>query len=73
MRLERSGKTISMPLRLPSLKRIMMVVSWGEHESLILPRCASLLPGEFDPMNQDHWMLRFGKGFFKICIKSGVF
>ena len=41
-----------------SLKHIMMAVSWGGHESLILPRCASLEPEEFDPMNKDHRMLR---------------
>jgi len=31
-----------------SLQHIMMAVSWGGHESLILPRCASLAAGQFD-------------------------
>jgi cystathionine beta-lyase/cystathionine gamma-synthase len=36
----------------------MMAVSWGGHESLILPRCASLEDHQFDPDNPDHRMLR---------------
>ncbi len=45
-----------------SLQHIMMAVSWGGHESLILPRCASLAPGEFDPANKEHRMLRLYTG-----------
>jgi cystathionine beta-lyase/cystathionine gamma-synthase len=45
-----------------SLRHIMMAVSWGGHESLILPRCASLTPGEFDPGNKEHRMLRIYTG-----------
>lgn len=45
-----------------SLQHIMMAVSWGGHESLILPRCASLNPGEFDPANREHRMLRLYAG-----------
>jgi cystathionine beta-lyase/cystathionine gamma-synthase len=41
-----------------SLKHIMMAVSWGGHESLVLPKCASLQPPEFDPSNKEHRMLR---------------
>jgi len=41
-----------------SLKHIMMAVSWGGHESLIMPRCASLDSGSFDPTNREHRMLR---------------
>jgi len=41
-----------------SLRHIMMAVSWGGHESLILPKCASLTPGQFDPADQEHRMLR---------------
>lgn len=36
-----------------------MAVSWGGHESLALPKCASLLPEQFDPQNREHRMLRF--------------
>ncbi len=45
-----------------SLKHIMMAVSWGGHESLILPKCASLSDSEFDPLNEDHRLLRLYVG-----------
>ncbi len=45
-----------------SLKHIMMAVSWGGHESLILPKCASLTPEEFDPLVKEHRMLRLYTG-----------
>lgn len=45
-----------------SLKHIMMAVSWGGHESLIMPRCASLEPADFDPANEAHRMLRLYVG-----------
>jgi len=41
-----------------NLKHIMMAVSWGGHESLILPRCASMEDADFDPENEEHRMLR---------------
>jgi len=41
-----------------NLKHIMMAVSWGGHESLILPRCAGLEDTDFDAGNTDHRMLR---------------
>jgi cystathionine beta-lyase/cystathionine gamma-synthase len=45
-----------------NLKHIMMAVSWGGHESLILPRCAPLEDDQFDPANPDHRMLRLYVG-----------
>jgi len=45
-----------------SLKHIMMAVSWGGHESLILPKCASLTAAEFDPSVKEHRMLRLYTG-----------
>src|SRR5579871_5094029 len=45
-----------------SLKHIMMAVSWGGHESLILPKCASLTAAEFDPSIKEHRMLRLYSG-----------
>lgn len=39
-----------------------MAVSWGGHESLILPRCASLDERDFDPANPDHRILRMYVG-----------
>jgi cystathionine beta-lyase/cystathionine gamma-synthase len=41
-----------------SLKHILMAVSWGGHESLILPQCASLDDADFDPAQPDHCLLR---------------
>jgi cystathionine beta-lyase/cystathionine gamma-synthase len=45
-----------------SLQHIMMAVSWGGHESLILPKSASLTPEEFDPSIPEHRMLRLYVG-----------
>ncbi len=45
-----------------SLRHIMMAVSWGGHESLILPKCASLTAAEFDPNVKEHRMLRLYTG-----------
>lgn len=41
-----------------SLKHMLMAVSWGGHESLVIPRCASLQPGSFDAANIEHRMVR---------------
>jgi cystathionine beta-lyase/cystathionine gamma-synthase len=32
-----------------SLQHILMAVSWGGHESLIMPKCAGIKPGDFNP------------------------
>ncbi len=45
-----------------ALKHILMAVSWGGHESLIMPKCASLTPEEFDPAVKEHRMLRLYTG-----------
>jgi cystathionine beta-lyase/cystathionine gamma-synthase len=45
-----------------ALKHIMMAVSWGGHESLIIPKCASLAAEEFDPSNPEHRMIRLYTG-----------
>ena len=45
-----------------NLKHIMMAVSWGGYESLILPGCARLDDHGFDPKNDDHTMLRLYVG-----------
>ncbi len=44
------------------LRHILMAVSWGGHESLILPRCAGIRDEAFDPGNPDHRMLRLYVG-----------
>ena len=45
-----------------SLQHIMMAVSWGGHESLIIPKCAGLKQGEFDPANIEHRYVRMYTG-----------
>jgi cystathionine beta-lyase/cystathionine gamma-synthase len=35
-----------------------MAVSWGGHESLLIPKCASLQDHEFDANNEEHRMIR---------------
>jgi len=45
-----------------SLQHIMMAVSWGGHESLVIPKCAGLQPGEFDPVNKEHRYIRMYVG-----------
>lgn len=41
-----------------NLRHILMAVSWGGHESLAIPKCASLLPHQFDAGNREHRMVR---------------
>lgn len=45
-----------------SLQHILMAVSWGGHESLVIPKCAGLKPGEFDPANKEHRYIRMYAG-----------
>ena len=45
-----------------NLRHIRMAVSWGGHESLVIPKCASLDPADFDPQNRDHRLLRLYVG-----------
>ncbi|MBL7752298.1 MAG: PLP-dependent transferase [Chitinophagaceae bacterium] len=45
-----------------SLKHILMAVSWGGHESLVIPKCAGLKPAEFDPANPEHRYIRMYVG-----------
>lgn len=45
-----------------SLRHILMAVSWGGHESLAIPRCASLQPEAFNAAEREHRMIRFYVG-----------
>lgn len=45
-----------------SLQHIMMAVSWGGHESLIIPKCAGINYADFDVNNRDHRMIRLYVG-----------
>jgi cystathionine beta-lyase/cystathionine gamma-synthase len=42
-----------------SLRHIVMAVSWGGYESLLLPGCAIVRPEDFDKNNRAHRMIRF--------------
>jgi cystathionine beta-lyase/cystathionine gamma-synthase len=42
-----------------SLRHMLIAVSWGGHESLVLPKCASMEPSEFDASKPEHRMIRF--------------
>lgn len=41
-----------------AMQHIMMAVSWGGHESLIIPRCAGIQPQHFNANNIEHRMMR---------------
>lgn len=45
-----------------SLKHILMAVSWGGHESLVIPKCAGIDPGAFDAANIEHQYIRMYVG-----------
>jgi len=45
-----------------SLRHILMAVSWGGHESLIIPRCAAIKQEKFIAVSEDHRMLRLYVG-----------
>ncbi|MGN6294565.1 MAG: trans-sulfuration enzyme family protein [Chitinophagaceae bacterium] len=41
-----------------SLQHILMAVSWGGHESLIIPKCAGIPAADFNPANPEHRYVR---------------
>lgn len=45
-----------------SLQHIYMAVSWGGHESLVIPKCSGIDPAGFDPANREHRMIRMYVG-----------
>ena len=45
-----------------SMQHFYMAVSWGGHESLVIPKCAGLQPGAFDPANDEHQYIRIYTG-----------
>lgn len=44
------------------LHHILIAVSWGGYESLIMPGCAGFKPSDFNPENKDHRRLRMYVG-----------
>ncbi|MGC4100409.1 trans-sulfuration enzyme family protein [Ferruginibacter sp.] len=45
-----------------SLQHFFMAVSWGGHESLIIPKCSGIQHEDFDSSNKEHRMLRIYVG-----------
>ncbi|MEI8060459.1 MAG: PLP-dependent transferase, partial [Ferruginibacter sp.] len=45
-----------------SLQHILMAVSWGGHESLIIPKCSGMPQQDFDTNNKEHRMMRLYVG-----------
>jgi cystathionine beta-lyase/cystathionine gamma-synthase len=45
-----------------SLQHFRMAVSWGGHESLVIPKCAGIPQAEFDPSNSTHRLVRLYVG-----------
>lgn len=45
-----------------SLNHILMAVSWGGYESLILPKCAGMPAEDFDPTDSAHRSFRLYVG-----------
>ncbi|MBL0234417.1 MAG: aminotransferase class I/II-fold pyridoxal phosphate-dependent enzyme [Chitinophagaceae bacterium] len=45
-----------------SLKHVLMAVSWGGHESLVIPKCAGMKASDFDDSNESHHYIRMYVG-----------
>ena len=45
-----------------SLEHILIAVSWGGHESLVIPKCSGIHPGDFNPANAEHRYIRMYVG-----------
>ena len=45
-----------------SLRHILMAVSWGGHESLIIPKCSSIKAIDFNTADKEHRMIRLYVG-----------
>jgi len=45
-----------------SLQHILMAVSWGGHESLIVPKCSGIPVANFNAVNAEHRMIRMYVG-----------
>jgi len=58
----KTGKRESIARFCESLKHIMMAVSWGGHESLVIPKCAGIPAGDFDAANREHRYVRLYVG-----------
>ncbi len=58
----RTEKVSEIEMFCNSLQHVLMAVSWGGYESLIIPRCAGLPPEAFTAENKEERMLRLYVG-----------
>ena len=58
----KNGTCASITQFCESLKHILMAVSWGGHESLVIPKCAGIDPRDFDANNIEHRYIRMYVG-----------
>ena len=58
----KSNKREDIVLFCESLLHFMMAVSWGGHESLVIPKCAGIPVNDFDPSNKEHKYIRVYTG-----------
>lgn len=58
----KNGTAASITRFCDSLKHILMAVSWGGHESLIIPKCAGIPPADFNPSEPMHQYIRMYVG-----------
>ncbi|MBC7423454.1 MAG: aminotransferase class I/II-fold pyridoxal phosphate-dependent enzyme [Ferruginibacter sp.] len=49
-----------------SLQHILMAVSWGGHESLIIPKCSGIKREHFNAFNKEHRMMRLYVGLEEV-------
>ena len=49
-----------------SLQHILMAISWGGHESLIIPKCSGMETAHFDAQNKEHRMMRLYVGLEEV-------
>jgi len=58
----RNGSLASITRFCESLQHIMMAVSWGGHESLVIPKCVGMPEADFDASNTEHQYIRMYVG-----------
>jgi cystathionine beta-lyase/cystathionine gamma-synthase len=57
-----NGTAVAITKFCESLQHILMAVSWGGHESLVIPKCAGIPLLDFNPNNIEHQYIRMYVG-----------
>ena len=58
----KNGTVASITRFCETLKHFLMAVSWGGHESLVIPRCAGMAPADFNASDPEHQYIRIYVG-----------